>query len=330
MDVGRVLLAIAETTSDPGATAKAQPLVAVGAPGPTAGQLLGGRYRLEALLAPGETSSVWRAHDEVLARDVAVKQLRDGHRYALAEARIAARVRHPNVAAVHDVVQETGSCWLVMDYYPGGTLAALPRGRRQLPSPVVAALGLRLLAALEALHAAGIVHCDVKPANVLLSENGHPVLTDFGIAEGSEGDPTHPARRNGDVVGSPAYLAPELVRGDAPRPSADLWSLGATLYAAVEGRPPFLRPDTMSTLAAVLHDPPAPAPHAGRLGPILAELLNKDPARRPSHDAIRAALVKAGAATSTPLAAAPRRASCSPAGRRIRRAVARPARGPQR
>ena len=158
---------------------------------------------------------------------------------------------------------------------------------------MVAALGLQLLAALRAVHAAGVVHCDVKPSNLLLGEDGRLVLIDFGIAEAVGGDPTHPARRNGDVVGSPAYMAPELVRGEVPRPPADLWSFGATLYAAVEGRPPFPDGDAASTLAAVLLEPPAPARLAGRLEPLLARLLVKEPAARPSHDAIRAALTDA-------------------------------------
>jgi len=119
------------------------------------------------------------------------------------------------------------------------------------------------------------------------------VLVDFGIAETAGGDPAHPARRTGHVVGSPAFMAPELVRGEAPRPAADLWSLGATLYTAVEGRPPFPQEQAVPTLTAVLHDAPQPARHAGRLQPLLALLLDKDPARRPSHDAVQALLTDA-------------------------------------
>jgi len=127
---------------------------------------------------------------------------------------------------------------LVMDYHGGTTLATLIRGGRKLPPPVVAALGQQLLAALRAVHAAGVVHCDVKPANLLLGGDGQLVLIDFGIAE-TDGNRAHPGRRNGYIIGSPTYMAPELIRGEAPRPPVDLWSLGATLYAAVEGRPPF-------------------------------------------------------------------------------------------
>jgi serine/threonine protein kinase len=255
------------------------------------------------LVGRGATGSVWLARDEVLARDVAVKQLPDRLPRGMAEARIAARVRHPHVAAVHDLVDHGGSCWLVMDYHGGGTLASLLRDRRRLPSPVVAALGLQLLAALRAVHDAGVVHCDVKPSNLLLDEDGRLVLVDFGIAEAIGGDPTHPARQNGDVVGSPAYMAPELVRGEAPGPPADLWSFGATLYAAVEGRPPFPRGDAALTLAAVLHEPPPPARLAGRLSPVIGGLLAKDPADRPSYEEIRAALA-AACSVSPPLLAA--------------------------
>jgi serine/threonine protein kinase len=260
--------------------------------------LLAGRYRVAELLGSGATASVWRAHDELLDRDVAVKRFREGHSHGVAEARIAARVRHPNVAAVHDVVTHDGSYSLVMDYHGRATLTTLLRGGRRLPPPIVAALGLQLLAALQAVHEAGIVHCDVKPANLLLGDDGRLVLIDFGIAETS-GEPAHPARRNGDVVGSPAYMAPEVVRGEAPRTPADLWSLGVVLYTAVEGRPPFPPGDPVPILAAVLHDPPAPTRRAFGLQPLLTRLLIKDPAGRPSHDAIHALLTDAYPAAPT-------------------------------
>jgi serine/threonine protein kinase len=198
------------------------------------------------------------------------------------------------VAGVHDLVAHDGSCWLVMNHYRGASLASILRcGRGRLPAPVTATLGLQLLAALRAVHAAGVVHCDVKPANLLLDEDGRLVLVDFGIAETVDSGPGHPARRTGHVIGSPAYMAPELVRGDPPQPTADLWSLGATLYAAVEGRPPFPHAEVVPTLTAVLRDPPQPARHAGRLQPLLALLLDKQPARRPSHDAVEALLTDA-------------------------------------
>jgi serine/threonine protein kinase len=178
-----------------------------------------------------------------------------------------------------------------MDYHGGGTLDDLLGRRRRLPPPVVAALGLQLLAALTAVHDAGVVHCDVKPANLLLGEDGRLVLTDFGIAETD--DSGHPAREQGDIVGSPAYIAPELIRGETPCAPTDLWSLGATLYTALEGHPPFEAGDSGSTLVAVLLAAPAPTRLADRLGPLLYALLVKEPARRPGHDAIHAALTSA-------------------------------------
>jgi serine/threonine protein kinase len=193
---------------------------------------------------------VWRAYDELLTREVAAKQLANRHPGGLAEARIAARVRHPSVATVHDAIRHEDSDWLVMDYHRGGTLADLVDRRRRLPPPIVAALGVQLVAALTAVHAAGVVHCDVKPENLLLGEDGRLILIDFGVAEIA--DTGHPARQAGEIVGSPAYIAPELLRGEAPRPAADLWSLAATLYTAVEGHPPFSGVHTGSTLAAVL------------------------------------------------------------------------------
>jgi serine/threonine protein kinase len=260
--------------------------------------LVAGRYRLLERVGRGGTAVVWRARDELLGRDVAVKQLIPPHPDGLAEARIAARVRHPNVAAVHDLVQHGRSQWLVMDYHPAGTLAALLRGGRRLPPAIVAALGLQLLAALRAVHAAGVVHCDVKPANLLL-DDGRLVLIDFGIAAAG-GD--HPGGRDEPdvVVGSPAYMAPEVVRGETPGPPADLWSLGATLYTAVEGRAPFPHRDPVPTLAAVLHDPAPPARLAGPLQPLLALLLTKDPGERPCHDTINALLTAAYPVTPVP------------------------------
>jgi serine/threonine protein kinase len=255
-----------------------------------AGALLAGRYRLAELVGRGATARVWRAHDELLNRDVAVKQLRGRQPHGILEARIAARVRHPNVVAVHDVVSYGDSHCLVMDYHGGPTLAMLLRYGRVLPPPIVAALGWQLLAALSVVHAAGVVHCDVKPANLLLGDDGRLMLSDFGIAETGGGTPAHPGRRNGYVIGSPVYMAPEVVRGETPQPASDLWSLGATLYTAVEGRPPFPQRDPVPTLAAVLHDPPSPAQLAGRLQPLLARLLVKDPRERPTHAAIHALL----------------------------------------
>src|SRR6185312_5497655 len=163
----------------------------------------------------------------------------------------------------------------------------------RLPPPVIAALGLQLVTALDAVHAAGIVHCDVKPANLLLGADGRLVLVDFGIAEAGDSGPVNPVRAEGFVVGSPAYMAPELVRGETASPAADVWSLGATLYAGV----------AVEILAAVLNDPPPPARRAGRLAPLLDRLLAKDPAERPAHAAIRTALADVSLAPAAAVAA---------------------------
>jgi serine/threonine protein kinase len=259
---------------------------------PQCGVLLGGRYRLAKRVGRGATADVWRAHDELLDRDVAIKLFRSHHPVG-AEARLTTRSRDPHVVAVHDLVLHRGSACLVMDYHPGVSLAELLRDRHRLPPAAVAALGLQLSAALEAVHAAGVVHCDVKPANLMIADNGRLALIDFGIAELSGGKPAHPARRTGHVVGSPAYTAPELVLGGPPRPASDLWSLGTVLFAAVQGRPPFLHEGLVPTLTAVLNDPLPPASRAGRLRPLVEQLLIKDPAARPSSAAIRSMLVEA-------------------------------------
>jgi serine/threonine protein kinase len=285
---------------------------------PRCGVLLAGRYRLAKRVGRGATADVWRAYDERLDRDVAIKLYR-AHNPIDAEARLATRVRDPNVVAVHDLVLHRGSACLVMDYHPGVSLAELLRDRHPLPPSVVAVLGLQLSAALEAVHAAGVVHCDVKPANLMIADNGRLVLIDFGIAELNGGEPAHPARRTGNVVGSPAYTAPELVLGGPPRPASDLWSLGTVLFAAVHGRPPFLREGLVPTLTAVLHDPLPPASRAGRLRPLVERLLVKDPAARPSSAAIRSMLVEAYPAsfssTADVRAVAPRKPVYTPSRR---------------
>jgi len=221
----------------------------------TAGVLVAGRYRLLERVGRGGTAVVWRAHDELLGRDVAVKQLIPPHPDGLAEARIAARVRHPNVAAVHDLILYGRSYWLVMDYHPAGTLATLLRGGRRLPPAIVAALGLQLLAALRAVHAAGVVHCDVKPGNLLV-DDGRLVLVDFGIAVAG-GD--HPVGRSDPsfVVGSPPYMAPEIVRGEIPGPPGR--PLVARSHPLHRRRGPYTLPSPRSS-ADPGRGPPRPTP----------------------------------------------------------------------
>jgi hypothetical protein len=252
------------------------------------GQLLAERYRLLGSLGRGGMGVVWHAHDEMLGRDVAVKEVvlppgltADEQRVlfqrTLREARAAARLNHPNVVTVFDVVDEDGRPWIVMEFVQSRSLAQVLLDSGALPERDVADLGLHVLDALTAAHSAGILHRDVKPGNVLLGERGRIVLTDFGIAT-LEGDAT--LTRSGTLIGSPAYIAPERARGHPAGPESDLWSLGATLYTAVEGRPPYDRGAPLPTLAAVATEDPDPPVRAGRLAPVLEGLLRKDPSQR--------------------------------------------------
>ncbi|MYX15988.1 protein kinase [Streptomyces sp. SID8374] len=258
--------------------------------GTAAGLVLAGRYRLGEVLGRGGMGKVWRAHDEVLHRTVAVKELTAGlyvaeadrlvlHARTQKEARAAARITHPGVVTVHDVIEYDKRPWIVMQYVDGPSLADEAKEKGDIAPREAARIGLHVLSALRAAHGAGVLHRDVKPGNVLLARDGQVLLTDFGIAA-IEGDST--ITRTGELVGSIDYLAPERVRGGDPGPASDLWSLGATLYTAVEGRSPFRRTSPISTMQAVVTDePPAPV-NAGPLGPVITALLRKDPAERPS------------------------------------------------
>ncbi|MFI6939314.1 serine/threonine-protein kinase [Streptomyces sp. NPDC050418] len=249
-----------------------------------------GRYRIEGSLGHGGMGKVWRAHDEVLHRVVAVKEL-TAARYAseseravlLArtqkEARAAARINHSAVVTVHDVFEHDERPWIVMELVEGRSLADAIREERRVAPAEAARIGLWVLRALSAAHRAGVLHRDVKPANVLLARDGRVLITDFGIAA-IEGDAT--ITRTGELVGSLDYLAPERVRGDAPGPASDLWALGATLYAAVDGESPFRRTSPLSTMQAVVEEEPRDSPYAGPLGPVITALLRKDPQLRPS------------------------------------------------
>ncbi|MFI6011536.1 serine/threonine-protein kinase [Streptomyces sp. NPDC051243] len=253
------------------------------------GQLVSGRYRLADAIGSGGMGRVWRAHDEVLHRAVAIKELTaalyvsesDQERLLArtrAEARAAARINHSAVVTVHDVLEHDGRPWIVMELVEGYSLADAVKERGRVEPAEAARIGLWVLRALRAAHSAGVLHRDVKPGNVLLSEDGRVLLTDFGIAQ-IEGDTT--ITRTGEVVGSVDYLAPERVRGHDPGPASDLWALGATLYTAVEGRSPFRRTSPLSTMQAVVEEDVAEPRHAGPLGPVITALLRKDPAIRP-------------------------------------------------
>ncbi|MGW0709271.1 serine/threonine-protein kinase [Streptomyces sp. NPDC002643] len=263
--------------------------------GDRAGRLIGGRYRLAERIGSGGMGTVWRAVDELVDREVAVKQPRlpgdaddpesEVRRRAAnrlyREARAAARVDHPSAVTIHDVVVEDGHPWIVMELVRGASLHdVLERGAL---SPVeTARIGLHVVGALRAAHSVGIVHRDVKPANVLLGPHGQVVLTDFGIAhvQGEES-----LTVTGEFIGSLEFVAPERMSGPgAAGPPSDLWSLGVLLYAAVEGWSPFRRTTLESTLAAILSTEPPRPERAGPLGPLLVRLLAKDPAERPDAD----------------------------------------------
>ncbi|HEV7211980.1 MAG TPA: serine/threonine-protein kinase [Blastococcus sp.] len=251
-------------------------------------RLVAGRYALGDVLGRGGMGVVWLADDRLLDRQVAVKEItfsvdltaeeRDILRErTMREARTAARLDHPCVTRVYDVVEENGKPWLVMEHVPSRSLQEIVEEHGPLPPATVARIGLDVLAALEAAHEAGIVHRDVKPGNVLVAPDGHAFLTDFGIATAT-GDSS--LTTQGAIVGSPSYMAPERANGEEPRPPVDLWSLGATLYTAVEGHRAFDKGDAMATLLAVVSEPPEPMAAAGPLEPVLRGLLTKDPARR--------------------------------------------------
>ncbi|MEZ0114855.1 hypothetical protein ABH920_008890 [Catenulispora sp. EB89] len=252
------------------------------------GRLIGGRYRLLARLGAGGMGRVWRASDEALRIEVAVKEVwlpatpgpdaDERLRRAEREARNAARLRdHPNVVAVHDVVVEDGAPWTVMQLVAGHTLEEHVEEYGPLSVAHAALVAGALLDALEAAHAAGIVHRDVKPANVMLADDGHVLLTDFGIAIGTTDTALTAA---GSFLGSVEYIAPERARGTEGLAVSDLFSLGVTLFQAVEGFSPFHRETATGTLTAVILDEAPPPVRAGRLTPLVTGLLEKDPAAR--------------------------------------------------
>ncbi|MFF0716825.1 serine/threonine-protein kinase [Streptomyces bauhiniae] len=278
-------------------------------------RLIAGRYRLLSPLGEGGMGTVWRARDEVLQREVAVKEVRapaglpagDVERmYARLEreAWAAARVAHPNVVTVYDVAMEGGRPWIVMELVRGRSLADILETTGPLSVTETARVGAEVLGALRAAHDVGVLHRDVKPANVLLSDDGRVVLTDFGIAsvEGSSA-----LTMAGEVIGSPEFLSPERALGRTPGPESDLWSLGVLLYAAVEGGSPFRHDTPLSTLRAVVDEPLPPPRLAGPLTPVIEGLLRKDPEERmPAEQAARdLRLIAAGGAPTTRVAYVP-------------------------
>ena len=251
-------------------------------------RLLAGRYRLLAVIGRGGMGAVWRARDELLNRDVAVKEIvwpaqldaeerEMARRRAVREAQLAARVRHPNVVGVYDIIEEGDRPSIVMELVPFRSLRDAVAEDGPMTPAEAARVGLSVLAALRAVHEVGVVHRDVKPANILLGPDGRVVLADFGIAKAADS----PALTiSGVLLGSPSYLAPERARGGRAGAAADMWALGASLFAAVEGHPPFERDGVLASLTAVVADELEPSPHAGPLWPVIEGLLLKDPAAR--------------------------------------------------
>jgi tRNA A-37 threonylcarbamoyl transferase component Bud32 len=271
------------------------------------GRLVAGRYRLIEQIGRGGMGTVWRAEDEVLSREVAVKRLHIQrhltddelatlHERTRREARSAARIAHPHVVVVHDVVDDEGLPCIVMEYVPSTTLAGLLADGGAVWPTEAARIGLGMVAALRAAHAAGVLHRDVKPGNVLLGADGRVVLTDFGIAMATG---TSTLTKTGEIIGSIDYIAPERMRGKKPGPAADLWALGATLYQSVEGRPPFRKATAVETAYAIAVDPVDPMKQAGPLEPLIEALLAKEPEERPSAEEVERVLrdVVSGAPT---------------------------------
>jgi eukaryotic-like serine/threonine-protein kinase len=251
-------------------------------------QLVARRYRLLRELGRGGMGVVWEGHDTLLNRPIAIKEVllppgvpkADQERLLLRttrEARTAARLNHPGVVAVYDVVEEDGRPWIIMELVRAPSLEDVVVTTGALPVKQAADVGRQVLSALRAAHAEGILHRDVKPANILLADDGRVVLTDFGIAV-ADGDPALTA--TGLVTGSPGFLAPERVRADEAGPASDLWSLGATLYAALTGRSPFERGEAMATLTALLNEEPDYRRIPPALHPVLKGLLRKEPQDR--------------------------------------------------
>ncbi|MET8042779.1 serine/threonine-protein kinase [Micromonospora sp. NPDC005215] len=290
--------------------------------------LIAGRYRLLDLVGTGGMGRVWLARDEMLHRDVAVKEVvppswlseaerEESRLRTLREARTAARLNHPNVVRIYDVVHDRESPWIVMEYVPSRSVQQIIGAEGPLSPQRTAQIGLAVLAALRAAHAAGVLHRDVKPHNVLVADDGRVVLTDFGLAtfDGGEGAMTGP----GTVLGSPQFVAPERAREGVSDPRTDLWSLGATLYATVEGRSPYARSSAMATLSALATDPPDPMRRAGPLRPALRGLLQRDPWRRLTAAEVEPLLRSAAAGHDGPVG--PTRSAAVAAVRSASRAV---------
>jgi len=265
---------------------------------PMTGRVIAGRYILDQPIGRGAMGVVWRGRDQLLDREVAVKEVvlsssigaderKNAYQRTLREARTAARLSHRGVVTVFDVAEEDGRPWIVMELVPSRSLDQVLAVERRLTPVRAGRIGQQLLAALAAAHAVGVLHRDVKPSNVLIARersgsewDERAVLTDFGIAQFA-GDPR--LTQTGMVMGSPGFTAPERIRGGAATPASDLWSLGATIYAAVEGSGPYeQRGGAITTMSAIINEDAPVASGSGRLAPLIAALLRRDPSTRPS------------------------------------------------
>jgi eukaryotic-like serine/threonine-protein kinase len=283
-----------------GAAGKVNRSAPVGAAVSGAGELIAGRYRLISRLGSGAMGVVWQARDERLGRTVAIKQLvlpsrlRDtgtgeASCWAMREGRITARVQHPHVITVHDVVQHRGQPCLIMEYLPSRSLATVLSTHGVLAPDIVAGIGRQIASAMAAAHQAGIVHRDIKPGNVLLADDGTAKITDFGVSH-AVGDDT--VTTTGIMFGTPAYLAPEVAQGNNAGFPSDVFSLGSTLYTALEGVPPFgLSDNPLALLHQVAAAEITPPRQSGPLTPLLLRLLHRDPERRPTMHQAQEALV---------------------------------------
>lgn len=252
-------------------------------------QLVADRYRLAELVGCGGMGRVWRAHDLLLEREVALKEVTvpNGRAIALREARATARLSHPNVVRIYDVVDGERP-WIIMEYLPARSLLETIKSNGPLPPGYVARIGLGVFEALSHSHARGVLHHDVTPQNILIGRDDTVTLTDFGLAA------CGPGEDGLELMGTPQYIAPERAQRGSASPASDLWSLGACLYTAVEGRSPYARPTAGETLSALLTTDPEPARHAGPLNPVLDGLLRRDPDRRMAAAEVRVQLRRIG------------------------------------
>lgn len=275
-------------------------------------RVIAGRFQINEAIGRGGMGTVWRAHDQVLGRTVAIKEVQiptnlteDGkgevRERVIREARAAAKMSHPSAVTVYDVIEEDNHIYIAMELVSSPTLSDLVEQEGPFTPERAATTGLAVLDALEVAHASGIVHRDVKPANIMVGEE-RVKLADFGVAS-IKGDPRLTA--TGMVIGSPSYMSPEQATGEAADPATDFWGLGATLFFATEGHGPFDRPGPMPTLMAITNEDAPPAEHAGPLKDVIASLLSKDPAQRPTGEALRPVLAGVATNGSEPAPSAP-------------------------